>query len=72
VVIAADAAAPAGASGVSTHCSRLVSVLGVSGPGSTFRDCCPVSMPPLVLLNTGSSEISACGLPTGSQGIQML
>jgi hypothetical protein len=37
-----------------------------------LRDCCPVTTPPLTQVKTGNSEMSAFGLPTGSQGIQML
>lgn len=61
-----------GKSGESTHCCLVVSAGSVSGPGSRFRDCWPVRTPPPALVKIGSSEISACGLPTASQGIQML
>lgn len=57
--------------GVGSGCARFASA-GDSGPGSRLRDCCPVTTPPLTQVKTGNSEMSAFGLPTGSQGIQML
>ena len=73
VVVTTDDSGPLlGVAGLSMCCWNCVSVLGVSGPGSKFRDCCPLKTPVSVPENTGNSEMSACGFPTGSHGIQML